>query len=495
MTWGKHVYYSILIILLIAGGFFRFYNLSHDSYWMDEGYTVNAVISVVEHGETTLDSGLPYSCPTYCYPTAILVKIFGDSPAVYRSLSALAGVLFILLIFLLASRIFDKRVALVASFFTAFSYWQIAWSRQARWYTLFALFFWLAFYFFYKFLYDKPISERQKYFYLAFSLLFTLLSIFTHSLGYLLPLFFILWLGYEKVYREKHYRLGAALVACFVLVLFLARDLFGNITFFNLLPYYASFYLREYWLFLLLAIPAFIYREYRKPVCLLTALFFIYLIPLSFFTELLHYRYLFHATPILIILAGTGCYVIFQKIKSRYGQILFGTLVAIAFFISGAGVLVPQDNYFLEADDPEKQQGLFGDVDYFAYTPQPNWRAAYVFIQEKSHAGDIVISSHPHFNKIYLGEAGYWLKYPYLGPDSAESTIVNNREYYVGALVIDDLNELQTITAESNGFIVFDYMATDDRILAETLDFIETNFELVFHDKRNSYSQVWVYRF
>ena len=70
-----------------------------------------------------------------------------------------------------------------------------------------------------------------------------------------------------------------------------------------------------------------------------------------------------------------------------------------------------------------------------------------------------MISSHPHFNKIFLGEAGYWLRYNYLGMEDAVKVITNNREYYVGASVINNLDELKTLTSSTHGYILYDYMA------------------------------------
>jgi hypothetical protein len=65
----------------------------------------------------------------------------------------------------------------------------------------------------------------------------------------------------------------------------------------------------------------------------------------------------------------------------------------------------------------------------------------------------------------------------------------------VGAKVIDDLRELQEITATSTGFIVFDYMAADGRIPDEITEYVTSNFNLGLHERTNSYSEVWVYEF
>ena len=92
---------------------------------------------------------------------------------------------------------------------------------------------------------------------------------------------------------------------------------------------------------------------------------------------------------------------------------------------------------------------------YYAYTPQANFNKAYKYIEENYTNQDIVISSHPHFNKIFLQKPGYWLKYKYNGVKYP--LISNDKEYYVNADVIDDLSELKNITKNKHGYIVFDW--------------------------------------
>ena len=94
-----------------------------------------------------------------------------------------------------------------------------------------------------------------------------------------------------------------------------------------------------------------------------------------------------------------------------------------------------------------------------------------------------------------MGEAGYWIKYNYLGIKDKPNIIENNQEYYVGAKVINDLAELKQITKNSHGYIVFDYMAIDGRIPDGTVEYINNTFKQVFYEKTNYYSQIWVYAF
>ncbi|MEI7463459.1 MAG: glycosyltransferase family 39 protein [Candidatus Taylorbacteria bacterium] len=504
----KEIYHKIsriwvlvtLLSLIFLGGILRFYYLSSQSYWMDEGYTVNAVMSISEHGSTILDSGQNYSCPTYCYPTAYLVNLFGNSPSSYRLLSVLAGLLFIAIIFLIARKFFNRNVALLTSFFVTFSYWQIAWSRQARWYTLFSLLFWLSLYFFYQSLY----SNKNKYLNISLTAIFTVLAVITHGLGYLLPLIFIGWILIDQIFIKKMFNwkksLAVVVVGAVIMWLFnlisnidVISYLFNNLNLHYVLPYYLNFYLRTYWLFILFAIFAFFNRNnfYRKEIYFLVFILCAYLIPLSFFTNIVHYRYMFHLTPIFFMLGSLGIMGIHDQIKPKYGKAILWVAIIGLFATIAGGVFMPQTYYYLESDNPSS----LGSRPHYASTPQSNWNSAYAFIKANKSAGDITISSHPQFNKIFLDEAGYWIKYNYLGFDNKAEYSHDDREYYVAAKIIDDIAELKTITASSHGFIVFDFMSITGRIPQNIQNYIMTDLTLVFHEKTNEYSDVWVYRF
>lgn len=484
-----------LLVLIILGSTLRLYHLSEQSYWMDEGYTVNAVISVTETGSTFLDSGQHYACPTYCYPTALLVKQFGDSPANYRLLASLAGIIFIGTIFFIARRLFTTNVALLTSFFITFSYWHIAWSRQARWYTLFVLFFWAALYFFYKLLYDDTNKWRNG----LLTATFTIAAILTHGLGYLLPFIFVVWAVIDRFLFKKNLSKQSMgwLVLLGVFVILFAEYRMGIVSNLSLhyeLPYYLSFYLRSYWLFIALGLFGFfsLYESYKKEYLFLFTILLTYLIPLSFLTNVVHYRYLFHITPIIFIFGALGLVALYKEIKPLWARLLLCATVLTLFATVGGGEFIPQTQYYLESDNAE----TLGERPHYAYTPQPDWNGAYAYIKAERTPDDLIISSHPHFNKIFLQEPGYWLAYNYLGfDDRAEYRTPDNREYYVGAQVLDDVAALRAATSNTHGFIIYDYMAADGRLSPELLTYITTTFELVYTKKDNNHSEIWIYRF
>jgi hypothetical protein len=485
---------SILLVFLILGGGLRLYMLGSQSYWMDEGYTINAVTAIERTGTDILPSGVAYSCPLYCRPTAWIASEFGNTAADYRLLAALAGIAFIVVIYVIAADLFSPTVGILTSFFTAFSYFQIAWSRQARWYTLFELFFWLAIYFFYKFWH----GEKRRVLYGVLTALFTLAAALTHGLGLILPLIFLLWIGIDLVLFSKRLRVQDLIPALGALVLILIfaypaiQSLIGGLSLHYEFPYYASFYFRSYWLLMLLAL-VLLWRiplAYRRVTLYLLFVILCYLVPLSLLTNIVQYRYLFHLTPALFMLGAVGSIELVSLCPRFYQKVLVCVVVIILFFATSEGVLISHSSYYLESDNPSTLPGRSS----YLYVPQPNWNGAYAYISSHLTPDDIVISSMPQFNPIFLNEPGYWIEYSYLGLASKNPRVVNGHEEYADALVIPNLASLASTTASSHGYLVLDYMA-EGRIDPDELTYIQTHFKQVFYQFTNDYSQIWVYQF
>jgi 4-amino-4-deoxy-L-arabinose transferase-like glycosyltransferase len=490
-----------LILILGLGAFFRFYHLGNQSYWMDEGYTINAVISGTQNGyingSSILDSGEKYFCPLYCYPTAQIAELTGQNAWSYRFLAALFGAFFILLTYYLTKTIFkNQKAALLSAFFVAFSYWQIAWSQQARWYTMLEVFFWLSLLLFYLFLQTK--NKQKQIIFFGLSLITALAAIASHKLAYLLPIIMMAWYLLIKRPNWKKTLLASSIfiiilaIAEFGLGLHFIGNALKNVDWHYHLPYYLSFYLRNYWFFIVISIFAYFEadQEKRKKYTLIALPLIMYLIPLSFLSNVVHYRYLFHVTLPFYIIGASASLDLIGKLKHTYWKIISWTVIILIFFISGAGLIFPKNFYFLEADDPSQLKRP-----YYAYTPQPDWNLAYDKIKENLKPEETVISSHPHFNKIFLNQAGYWIRYDYLGMEDTNKTIKDNKEYYVNAEVINNLEELKELTNNKHGYIVFDYMAIDGKISPEINNYIQNNLKLFFFNEINSYSKIWVYQF
>jgi hypothetical protein len=496
---GEAFIVMMLSIIVVAGIFFRFNDLGAQSFWMDEGYTVIATQSIEQTGAPVLASGTPYSCEMYCAPSALIAKQFGDSPTSYRLLAAITGTLLILVVFFIGRELADNYVGLVAAALVSLSYYQIAWSRQARWYTEFELFFWLA-----VFCLIKSRRSLQPIWWWLASAFFTILAIKTHSLGYLLPILLILWLVGEALVSSTIKWSSVALVL--VLTIFAAyfsglatpnayHGLAAYFQIHNWFYLYTSFFWRSYWLVMLFALCSIIFALFKKKyiwsVAFLTSSILLYFIPLAFFAKTIEYRYLLHATIALDLLAAIGFTQLCRVIPSRFARSALIFISAALLYISSIVVIFPQPQYLLESDDPAQLPGR----GYYAYTAQPNWQGAYAYIKNNASSTDAIISTQPQLTKIYLGKPGMWLGYNYLGFDAPPPLTKDGRDMYVGARVILTLAQLQQFAALHHGFLLIDYMAMDGRVPQNILDYISANFSLVYENEINDYSHVWVYRF
>jgi hypothetical protein len=548
---NKQLLVAIAFIVILGGGMFlRFRNLGAQSYWMDEGYTVNAVLSGLKNGTdhfaSILDSGERYACPTYCLPTMALVRIIGKTPFGYRWLAALCGTLVIAVVFVFTRALsrppasptplprplpwqgggFSKEplacAPLIAALFVSFSYFQIVWSRQARWYTELELLYWLALLLFLLFLREDRRNHEEKrrgsakeWIYLLFSIVSAFLAIVTQPIAYTLPVVMIVWYVIDAPDKKQKWMrtlIATACAAAFVATIEYAfgfRFVAGNVWRFVVLdhsPFYAEFFFRNYWVFALLVMYAFIRkrdRGLRRTLFVLVLPFLLTFAGLSYFTGLIEYRYFFHTIPGIIIVAAFGAVQVAMDVSSAtlrfnnknsyalIGSLYSGIAVLLAiFFGTGQGIIAPKPFYLLEADDPAVE----GKV-YYAYTPQPDWTAAYQYITAHTQGGDVIISSHPQFTRIFLEQPGYWIAFDYLGRKGRSVPISKKTERYVNAAIIHNSAEFQSLTSSTHGYFVYDYQSSDRRIDPAILQYIQENFVLVFHDEKNSYSQVWVYRF
>jgi uncharacterized membrane protein len=481
------------------------YPLETAPYWIDEGFTVNAVTAYQNNPPAgiaaTLDSGATYECFLYCKTTSYLTEAYGDSPTTFRILSVIFGLLSLLIIYAVTRLSLGSTTALGTFILLTFSYLHIAWSTQARWYTLALTFTWLSILFYLKAT-DVGLPLRQRLLY-SFGLFCSIgLAILTHKILLLLPILFLTHYWYISRASRQQTRIGFLLtlslsISLFGFLWYLVNryDLLSSITIQNNLPYYLGFLWNYYWLLIPLAIFSITRQNLRPAHGLLIWIFIGYVGALSFFTDTVHYRYLFMVTPVLFIFATTGALEILATINTKYSKkhgYVFISLLLVLFFISPTGTILPQTQYWLESDPARP----FFERPSHLYTPQPNWNAAYAFVATARTSDEIIISSHPVFTKLFLKEPGYWIAYDYLGSsDHTKALTKDGKEFYVGATALQTSADVQSLTNTSHGFIIFDHMAQDGRIPTEILTVIQNNFPLVYYQEDNPHSAIWIYKF
>lgn len=112
-------------------------HLGTPSLWHDELVHTFVGKSLAETGEAKLPSGVTYrNGTTHNFILAASIKLGGLSEVSLRLPSVLFATLNVLLLFLFTRPLLGRATAIVASYGLALSPWCVAWSREARFYTL-----------------------------------------------------------------------------------------------------------------------------------------------------------------------------------------------------------------------------------------------------------------------------------------------------------------------------------------------------------------------
>jgi mannosyltransferase len=128
----------LLGVFVVLAALLRFYRLSHQGFWFDEGntalevrFTPGEMVTLLKHYESTP--------PMYYSVAWVWSRIFGDTEAGLRSLSALLGVLTVPIGYAAARKLISRRAGLIAAALVAFNPYLIWYSQEARAYSLVVL--------------------------------------------------------------------------------------------------------------------------------------------------------------------------------------------------------------------------------------------------------------------------------------------------------------------------------------------------------------------
>ena len=141
-------------------------NILTQSLWRDEAFSV--LLGIKNFGEIISITAKDFSPPLYYFLLHLWMKIFGSSEIAVRSLSVLFLILTAASTYILAKKIFSKKVGLLASALVLLNPFLFYYSFEARFYTLLCFLATLSFYFL--------ITERWPLF-----VLFSLLGLYTHN--------------------------------------------------------------------------------------------------------------------------------------------------------------------------------------------------------------------------------------------------------------------------------------------------------------------------
>jgi len=165
-----------LSLILFLGATLRLYNLGTESFWFDEIITVYRVpqnLQTLVHQITTQRQITRNA--VYYLLAHFWVLPFELTEVSIRLLSAVFGVLSIGMMYLVGRQLFGERVALISSFFMAVSEFQIHYSQEARFYSLFVLFTLISLY-----CYILALRTKQSRHWIL-NLLINILLFYTHT--------------------------------------------------------------------------------------------------------------------------------------------------------------------------------------------------------------------------------------------------------------------------------------------------------------------------
>ncbi|MEM9418860.1 MAG: glycosyltransferase family 39 protein [Planctomycetota bacterium] len=130
------VWLALLGITLVAA-VLRVYHLDHGGLWYDELIMARITAGSWASLWAEIWMGRP---PIYPVLGKLWADMFGHSDTAMRGLSATLSLLSVPMLFLVARRLFDAHVALIASAFMAVSPYQVYYAQEHRYYALFLLF-------------------------------------------------------------------------------------------------------------------------------------------------------------------------------------------------------------------------------------------------------------------------------------------------------------------------------------------------------------------
>jgi len=188
---NKKVEITLLAAILLFAFFIRIYALGNAPFWIDESISSIASTSILEKGLPIFDSGAMYNRALVFHYIQAFFLNFGSTDFMARFFSVICGLLTVFLAYKIGKE-YSKSGGLISALFMAVFYLEVFYSRQARFYQLFQLMFFLSLYLLYK------SKENPKFIYLALISFF--ITVDTQIAGFILIPFFI---GHMLIYNKK----------------------------------------------------------------------------------------------------------------------------------------------------------------------------------------------------------------------------------------------------------------------------------------------------
>lgn len=473
---------SVITVLVLLGGFLRFYDLGKQSLWIDEGYTVEAAMQILNQGEPRFANDKIYKNHfLQSYLVAGSIAVFGFDPYnpwPARLPSVIFGILLIPASYFLIFLIFRNHgLALISAGLVAFSVLEIGWSRQARGYTSEQFFILLSLIFLWLY-----IKKDKILFGLLSATSFTLSTAFHLLSTVFLPGIVIIFL-LTKVSKKQSFGIREILFLIFFIPITIYILSLG-IPHFVAIEHYFDYFIKEIPILILLAALGLFFgfkdKERAEGITFMAINMILPITAFMFTAPIAHNRYLVIVLPFIFFFATYAIFRIFELFfKNKPLQKVI--LIVMTLFI----LLFPN----IELRPPT-------DYDLGFDTPLTNFSGAYDFVKDKVKEDSVLISAHPHMSKLYLGKIGRWIPFSISGDPREKDWVIfdGNKERVTGALIIEDFTELGEILDTQHGFIIVDRLF--ERRIKNVAVFINDhkNTNLIF-ESLSPHSDIWVLEF
>ena len=410
----------LISLILIFAFFLRVYNLGTPSLWIDEATSAIVSEKMLEKGIPVLDSGWVYNVYAFHYIQAFFL-LFGETEFLARFPSVIFGLLTILLAYFIGKE-YSKSGGIISALFMSVFYLEVFFSRQARFYQLFQLMFFLSIYLLYK------SKKNPNYIYPALISFFITLD--TQIEGLVLAPFFIIWILIHQKKWEKYLAIIPAILLIwkFIPVLGLSSGLTASSL--NYAQDYLSYASNMIYLFIL-SIPGIIFAFQKKKG--LTALIIIpSLIAIigifSLETFALRYSYFF-IFPLVLYSS-----LLISFLCEKYGKII---IIAIVILL-----IIPSNLFF-----PQTYVNVIKPIDYnFNDYSSPTTDYKHLpenVLNELKSPDSKIISYFSSDVEWYIRKPDYVLPFSMDGRGEDQISINNSQgkivDRYSGALMLDEI--------------------------------------------------------
>lgn len=343
------IHFSIVISLLLLVGILLRSKAISTPFWVDEFSTASQAKQLVKFGLSAFSRSDIGMEPNNILPhivVAVSFTLFGFSVAAARTPFIIAGLFLPVLVFLVARKNFSFRVAIGAGLMLATSYWQLAWSSQARGYVfqeVIALLLLLVY---------SWQTKKTLFKYVLLAIL-GILGIATHISLILFIAAFVL----TELYRNKSIFIAVIqkykrqLILCAIIFAISLLTIFFVTSFKlqNNVWYYHAFLWKEQTIISMFAFIGLFSTFFEKREKTLTFFFTISsILYFSFFFFVFppySTRYILPIYPLLIIFAAKGIEFITISLSKRHRTLLFSFFIFFIFLNGNEFTFKPKPFY------------------------------------------------------------------------------------------------------------------------------------------------------